>query len=198
MKILLMSLFSYQYQIVSADEKKGTIRVEGTLEEDVNSYYLPKDGIFVISDNNDVCPSNQCKLIPKNLGCSSSPSGMFITFSEEGNSKSMAGCYRLQDDITNGHFTPKKQELVEGVHFYFRCSFDDIQEDLKNGTAKYICSDEYALSGASRTFNNTDYPYTFSASFELPSRHFVLNATELTGNPIEDAIRKGLGLNRTN
>ena len=43
MKILLMSLFSYQYQIVSADEKKGTIRVEGTLEEDVNSYYLPKD-----------------------------------------------------------------------------------------------------------------------------------------------------------
>jgi hypothetical protein len=85
------------------------ILVEGTLEkEDVNAYFLPKDGIFIISDNNDICPSNQCKLIPRNLGCSSSPSGMFFTFSEEGHSMALAGCYRLHDDITNGHFTPKK------------------------------------------------------------------------------------------
>lgn len=90
----------------------------------------------------------------------------------------LVGSYRLQDDISNGHFTPKKQELVENMDIMFVCSFNDIQEDLKNGITKYICSDKLAARGLTRVFNHTSYPYTFSASFELPSRHFVLNAEE--------------------
>jgi hypothetical protein len=66
---------------------------------------------------------------------------------------------------------------VEDVDLFFMCTFDDIQENLKNGTTKYPCSDQYA-TGVTRTFNHTAYPYIFSASFELPSRHFVLNAEE--------------------
>jgi hypothetical protein len=32
-------------------------------------------------------------------------------------------------------------------------------------------------------FNDTTYPYTFTATFELPSRHLVLNATEAHEKP---------------
>jgi hypothetical protein len=34
-----------------------------------------------------------------------------------------------------------------------------------------------------RNFNDTTYPYTFTATFELQSRHLVLNATEEHENP---------------
>jgi hypothetical protein len=172
MPMLLLSL--------SANAYAGTIRIEGILEEPdkiSGTYDFPKDGIFEISNNSKICPSNQCKLIP-NSKVTSTPSGMFLAFSEEGNSMTLAGYYRLQDDITNGHFTPKKQKLVEGVDFFFICLFDDIQEN-KNGTTKYLCSDEYTTNGATRTFNHTSYPYVYSASFELPSRHFVLNAEDV-------------------
>lgn len=42
----------------------GTIRIEGTLLERAGVYYFPEDGIFQISNNSKICPSNQCKLIP--------------------------------------------------------------------------------------------------------------------------------------
>ena len=158
----------------------GTIRIEGILDEPdriTETYDFPEDGIFEISNDSKICPSNECKLIPNNK-ITSSPTGMFLAFSEEGNAMTLGGYYRLQDDITNNHFTPKKQKLVEDVNFLFLCTFDDIQENLENGTTKYLCSDEYAIFGANRSFNNTAYPYIFSASFELPSRHFVLNAEE--------------------
>jgi hypothetical protein len=92
-------------------------------------------------------------------------------------------CYIVQDDITNGHLTPKQKKLVEDyVYFSFFCSFTDInqiQEDVKNGTTTYLCaSDNPLFGGASRTFNQTDYPYTFNMRLELPSGHFVLNAQE--------------------
>jgi len=128
---------------LSANANAGTIRIEGTLEKPdkiSKTYAFPTDGIFEISNNSKICPSNQCKLIP-NAKVVSNPSGMFLAFSEEGNSMYLLGVYRLQDDITNGHFTPKKQKLVEDVDFHFQCFFDDIQENLKNGTTKYLCSD---------------------------------------------------------
>jgi hypothetical protein len=52
-----------------------------------------------------------------------------------------------------------------------------LEEDSAKKTTKYICSDPQDGS-IRRTFNDTTYPYTFTATFELPSRHLVLNATE--------------------
>jgi hypothetical protein len=183
---MTIKYFAYSFLVtsvlvlsLSANAYAGTIRIEGILEESdkiSKTYDFPKHGIFEISNNNKVCPSNQCKLIP-NTKVTSTPSGMFLA--SNGDSMMLTGFYRLQDDITNGHFTHKKQKLVEGIDFMFSCVFDDIQENLKNGTTKYLCSDKSTLfGGAARSFNNTNYPYTFSASFELPSRHFVLNAEE--------------------
>jgi len=159
-----------------------TLRIEATMEEDKRLsgefYNFPKDGIFEIN-NSKTCPSNQCKFI---LEMESDPIRLLFTDKY----MMLSGDYRLQDNITNGHFTPKKQKLVEEMGFHSQCYFDDIQENLKNGTTKYICSgkhDEFAGTAmgahAFRHFNDTWYPYTFSASFELPSRHFVFNAKEM-------------------
>src|SRR5437867_2954184 len=96
---------------LSANAYAGTIRIEGILDEPdkiSKTYDFPKDGVFEISNNSKICPSNQCKLIPNNR-VTSSPSGMFLAFSEEGNAMTLGGYYRLQDDITNGHFTPKNK-----------------------------------------------------------------------------------------
>ena len=41
--------------------------------------------------------------------------------------------FRLQDNKTNGHFTPKKQALVEQMSLSLSCDVQDIQEDMKNG-----------------------------------------------------------------
>jgi len=89
------------------------------------------------------------------------------------------GDFALVDDNSNGHFSPKKQNLVEQMSIDFGCSFSDIQEDTKNKITKYICSpsDRDNLD-ITRNFNSTHYPYRITASFELPSRHLVLNATE--------------------
>ena len=66
----------------------------------------------------------------------------------------------------------------------FGCSLSDIQEDTKNKITKYICSrsDRDNLD-ITRNFNSTHYPYRITASFELPSRHLVINATEAHENP---------------
>ena len=176
-----VSFVTILFLSLNVNANAGTIRIEGILDEPdrtSKTYGFPKDGVFEISNNSKICPSNQCELIPNTRVVTSTPTGMFLAFSEDGNAMTLAGYYRLQDDITNGHFTPKKQKLVEDVSFLFLCTFDDIQEDLENGTTKYLCSDQHAIFGATRTFNHTTYPYTFSASFELPSRHYVLNAEE--------------------
>jgi signal peptidase I len=175
---------------LSTNANAGTIRIEGTMSEPDadyalqfpgdNRYYFPKDGIFEINKGK-ICPSGQCKVIPEN---ESSMNQLELRLSEK--YMAFSGNYRLQDDITNGHFTPKKQKLVEEMGITFQCNFDDIQEDLKNNITKYICTgknDIFAgglLGGnAIRNFNSTFYPFTSSASFELPSRHFVLNAEDV-------------------
>jgi hypothetical protein len=172
---------------LSGNAYAGTIRLEGIMEEESKTwpgtYYLPKNGIFAEINKSNICPSGQCKFIPE-MDPMSDMNHIQLHFTEE--YMAFSGNFRLQDDITNGHFTPKKQKLVEQMGFTFQCTYDDIQEDLKNGTTKYICSgknDTFAgtmLGGqAIRHFNNTWYPYTYSASFELPSRHFVLNAEDV-------------------
>jgi len=63
------------------------------------------------------------------------------------------------------------------MNFNFNCRYQDIKEDSAEKTTKYICSEPQDGS-IRRTFNQTSYPYKFTATFELPSRHLVINATE--------------------
>ena len=57
------------------------------------------------------------------------------------------------------------------------CHFQDIQEDTVKRTTKFICS-EPDTGYIDRYFNKTTYPYRVTGTFELPSRHLVLNAIE--------------------
>jgi hypothetical protein len=127
-----------------------------------------------ISNSSIVCPSNQCKGIPRTM--------TFAVTPDFYQSMNLIAFFKLVDDKSNGHFTPKKQALVEGMTMNFYCKFQDIQEDIVKNTTKYICS-EPASGYITRTFNNTIYHYTFTATFETPSGHLVLNATEKHENP---------------
>ena len=91
---------------------------------------------------------------------------------------SLAGGFNLVDDQSNGQFGPKKQKLIEQMHFEFTCNYQDIQEDLAKKTTKYICS-EPQDGTIRRNFNDTTYSYIFTATFELTSRHLAINATEV-------------------
>ena len=90
----------------------------------------------------------------------------------------LGGDLQLVDDKSNGHFGPKKQKLIESMNMDFGCRFQDIHEDAVKKTTKYICSDPQDGS-INRNFNDTKYPYTFTATFEL----LVINATEAHENP---------------
>ncbi len=41
------------------------------------------------------------------------------------------GDFKLVDDNSNGHLTPKKQNLIEQMSFDFPCHFSDIQGAMK-------------------------------------------------------------------
>jgi hypothetical protein len=49
---------------LSVNAYAGTIRIEGTLlekEKRSETYAFPEGGIFEISNNSKICPSDQCK-----------------------------------------------------------------------------------------------------------------------------------------
>jgi hypothetical protein len=134
-------------------------------------YEFPDNYQFDLSNSTLVCPSNECKTI---LDVSS----ILVSDMVMG----IHGSLTLVDDKTNGHFDPKKQNLIESMGFSFSCKYQDIQEDPVKKTTKYICS-ELDNGSITRTYNDTTYPYKFTATFELPSKHLVLNATEAHENP---------------
>jgi hypothetical protein len=136
-------------------------------------YDFPDNYQFDVSNSSIVCPSNQCR--------TTDTSDTMLIISGD-NYMALAGKFNLVDDKSNGHYTPKKQKLIEQMYFDFTCNYQDIQEDLAKKTTKYICSDPQDGS-IRRNFNDTTYPYKFTATFELPSRHLVINATEAHENP---------------
>ena len=105
-----------------------------------------------------------------------------LSINEESSTIILVGDFSLIDDKSNGQLSPKKQNLIEKMSFNFGCTFDDIQEDTKKKTTKYICSEPDILD-IIRNFNSTHYKYRYTATFELPSRHLVLNATEVHDEP---------------
>ena len=183
--LLLSSCFSSVFGIGT---EKDSINIDLNLSKGIQSpikfendsddsvwYELPDKGNyhFDVSNSSIVCPSTQCKIT------SYADKMLFIT---DDTGMALAGGFNLVDYKSNGHLTPKKQKLIEQMNFDFICTYQDIQEDLAKKTTKYICSDPQDGS-IRRNFNDTTYPYTFTATFELPSRHLVLNATEAHENP---------------
>jgi len=136
-----------------------------------NWYAIPLNNLN-LSNSSVVCPSNDCKttVIDGLLTLDKNGSKMVV----------VSGDFRLVDNKTNGHFGPEKQNLIEKMDFSFVCGFSDIQEDTAKGTVKYICSPTSRHIGLDivRSYNLTHYPYNFAATFELPSKHLVVNATE--------------------
>jgi len=131
---------------------------------------FPVNRVVDLSNSSIVCPSNQCKITEDEM--------IFKTDDNDG-SMSLYGDFNIVDDKSNGHFGPKKQNLVERMNISFGCRYQDILEDPVKQTTKYICSEpNNTYAYIERSYNNTLYPYRFTATFELPSRHLVLNATE--------------------
>lgn len=71
-----------------------------------------------------VCPSSNCKSIIK--GEISSPR---LILDQDSNFMHVLGDFKLVDDISNGHLSANKQELVEQMSFEFSCDFSDIQSE---------------------------------------------------------------------
>lgn len=159
---------------VDVNLSKGTPSPLKTSSEDHSVWYeLINNDQLDVSNSSNVCPSNDCKM--------TAYADRMIFISSD-NYMSLAGKFNLEDDKSNGQYTPKKKNLIEQMDFEFTCNYQDIQENLTKKTTKYICS-EPQDGYIKRLFNETTYPYTFTAFFELPSRHLVINATEDTGFP---------------
>jgi len=169
--ISVPSVFAGNTFNVDVKLSKGSSSPIKTSSEDHSVWYeLIDNNQLGVSNSSLVCPSNDCKM--------TAYADRMIFISSD-NYMSLAGKFNLEDDKSNGHFTPKKKNLVEQMDFEFTCNYQDIQENLTKKTTKYICSDPQD-GYIRRLFNDTTYPYTFTASFELPSRHLLINATEDT------------------
>lgn len=159
---------------IDVNLSKGKPSPIKTSSEDRSVWYeLVDNNQLDVSNSSIVCPSNECKMT------SYADRMIFISGDDY---MALAGNFNLVDDKSNGHLTPKKQKLIEQMNFDFQCKFQDIKEDTAKKTSKYICSDPQEGS-IRRNFNDTTYPYKFTATFELPSRHLILNATEEHENP---------------
>lgn len=145
-----------------------------TSSEDHSVWYeLVDNNQLDVSNSSVVCPSNECKM-------TSYAARMIFISSDD--YMALAGKFNLVDDNSNGQFNPKKQKLIEQMDFDFTCNYQDIQEDAAKKTTKYVCSEPQDGS-IRRTYYDTTYPYKFTATFELPSRHLVINATEAHESP---------------
>ena len=178
--IVLLSL--NQGSVFGLGSPNDTFKIDTVLSKnpisyaDAGTYKFTKGSQLELSNSDIVCPSNNCKTTLKDEGFTSSP---ILSVSEESGRTLIAfGDFSLIDDKSNGQLSPKKQKLVEEMSINFGCTYNDIQEDTKNKTTKYICSEPDNILSLTRKFNSTTYNYIYTASFELPSRHLVLNATE--------------------
>jgi hypothetical protein len=175
-------LMQYAHSQPEATLKDGSFNIDVKLSKDKSGFgdwfQFPDKYQFDLSNSSMICPSNDCKSI-LSVRVENKPAFAMLSLNENINTMTVVMDFRLVDDQSNGHFTPKKQNLVEQMSFDWACSFSDIQEDTKKKTTKYICSNpEY--ENIIRKFNSTSYPYEINfASFELPSMHLVLNATEV-------------------
>ena len=156
--------------VINVDTKLWRYDTISKPSENESYSAFPVNRLLDLSSSSIVCPSNQCKITEDEM--------IFKTDDNDG-SMSLYGDFNIVDDKSNGNFGPKKQNLIEKMSIAFGCHYQDIQEDPVKKTTKYICSEpNNTYAYMKRYFNDTIYPYRFTATFELPSRHLVLNATE--------------------
>jgi hypothetical protein len=84
---------------------------------------------FHFSNNSEICPSNQCKILFEK----DRNDYLFVDGIKEGVSIAVAADFRINDNITNGHFTPKKQELIERYTVY-----SVVRDNYKNHVLMYV------------------------------------------------------------
>jgi integrase/recombinase XerD len=93
----------------------------------------------------------------------------------------MAGDRQYAEILVNGKTGTRSIPLINSIPWVKDMLDSHPQKNNPNAYVMYserVFGRRISIFGATRTFNHTTYPYTFSASFELPSRHFVLKAEE--------------------
>lgn len=161
---ILLSIISLVSSYGNLGYVQASFKIDAILENStvINFYDLPEKYVIDLS-NTKVCPWDHCLVKSNNY-----VDRFILNFDKINKFMSLSGSFRLHNDQTNTPFTPSE---IIGASFF--CNFDNVIE--KNGSAKYVCSDD--KGGLTRTFNNTSYRYNFSSSFEIPSKHYILNAT---------------------
>jgi len=123
---LILSCFSFVPALGTVKESFN-IDVKLLKPKSVYWYYwfdFPEDYQLNLSNSTLVCPSSNCKSIIK--GEISTPR---LILDQDSNFMHVLGDFKLADDISNGHSSANKQELVEQMSFEFSCYFSDIQSE---------------------------------------------------------------------
>jgi len=143
---------------------EDTLKIDTILKHDFDTYYkFPKQTELILSGNHDMCPKNDCKMVFDKYVDAYIGTG--VTLNALPNNMTMNGYLKLTGS--------GKDNSIMGLTF--KCEPINVEENAKLGTTKYICPKG---SGWIIPENkDVEYDYDYSASFELPSGHFILNGT---------------------
>jgi len=158
--IIVLSLLTIFPKVLAED----TLKIDTILTHDFDTYYeFPKQTQLILSGNHDMCPSNDCKMIYDKYVEEFIGSGLILNV--EPNKMTLNGYFKLAGGEYKG---------IMGL--LFKCEPIDTGTNAELGTTKYVC---YEGSGSFLPEDELlgSYNYDFTASFELPSRHFMFNAT---------------------
>ena len=159
---------------------EDTLQIDTKLKhspDDIDNYYtFPKQTQLILSGNHEMCPSNNCKIIFDKYVDKFIGSGVVLT--TEPNKMNLHGYFRL---------TGGEDKCICIIGLLFECD-THTETNSKLGTTRYVC--EGSGSFMPEDISLGDYNYDFTASFELPSKHFIFNGTNTrtTGGDQHDCI----------
>lgn len=158
--VIVVLIFLINIPNVLAED---TLKIDTILRHDFNTVYnLPKQTPLILLGNHDMCPNNDCKMIFDKYGNESNETG--VTLNAEPNNMTLNGYLKFTG-------SGEDKGIVE---LFFTCNPINIEKNPKPGTTKYICP-----QGDGNFVPENEqlglYDYHFTASFELPSRHFIFN-----------------------
>jgi hypothetical protein len=143
---------------------EDTLKIDTILDHDFDTYYnFPKQTPLILTGNHDMCPSNDCKMIYDKSVDDYGFGG--VTLNVEPNKMTMNGFFKLTGSGYKG---------ILGLTFQCE-SIDTKTTDV--GTTKHVCNGSNGDITPVNEESCCAYYFDFTASFELPSRHFMLNAT---------------------
>ncbi len=143
---------------------EDTFKIDSILTHDFDTYYnFPKQTPLILSGNHEMCLSNDCKMIYDKPVDDYGFGG--VTSNVESNKMILNGFFKLTGSGYKG---------ILGLTFQCE-SIDTKTTDV--GTTKYVCNGSNGNITPVDEQNCCAYYYDFTALFELPLRHFMLNAT---------------------